>query len=220
MGSISRVCAFCQTPFSATHQAQIYCTAKCRVNACYARMAPLAVVPCQQCGTPMEIRRADQLSDGKRAQRYCSVACRAAARVIPPDQQRPSPTLVPRTCVQCGTEFLAEPSQVARGHAQCCSRHCTMIIRNQEHPKRAEDHPSWKGGRKISMGYVFLLVDGVYVQEHRLVMARHLGRELGVDEVVHHINQDRQDNRLENLQLMSRADHAALHNQERAAGTS
>jgi hypothetical protein len=43
---------------------------------------------------------------------------------------------------------------------------------------------------------------------------------LGVDEVVHHINQDRQDNRLENLQLMSRADHAALHNQERAAGTS
>ena len=56
-----------------------------------------------------------------------------------------------------------------------------------------------------------------YVMLHTVLMERQLGRYLTDDEVVHHVNHDRQDNRMENLQLMKKKDHMSMHMKERHA---
>jgi hypothetical protein len=67
------------------------------------------------------------------------------------------------------------------------------------------------GSGWLRYGYRLFYKDGKRVFEHRLVMEAHLGRKLQDGEIIHHINGDRLDNRVENLQIMTRSEHIKLH---------
>lgn len=63
----------------------------------------------------------------------------------------------------------------------------------------------------MKRGYKLIRVNGKRLDLHRHIMQQHIGRDLLPHEIVHHKNHDKNDNRIENLEIMDRSSHSKLH---------
>ena len=148
-------------------------------------------------------KQKEKLKSGITKRAYCSHACASKYKK----------TKRLATCANCGNEF--EPnrtqwSQYKRGVIKhmFCSIKCVGAFYS------GENSPRWNERRSVDeRGYVRILLGdrGGYKYEHRIVMEEKLGRKLRPEEDVHHINGNRQDNRPENLMLLSDSEHGRHH---------
>lgn len=122
-------------------------------------------------------------------------------------------------CPDCGKERWVRLIKGTPRSSRCL--HCATIKSNKT--RTCENNPRWKGGRLEDRGYIevklkpddfFYSMVGHqgYVLEHRLVMAKHLGRCLQPFEFIHHKNGIKNDNRIENLELTTVGSHIIEHN--------
>lgn len=113
-------------------------------------------------------------------------------------------------CLDCGKERWVQ-TRGGRAMNQRC-RSCSLVLARKQ---QIGNPPGWKGGKyKMHLGYIMVIIrpnnffypmahkDG-YAYEHRLVVATHLGRCLLPWEIVHHKNSVKDDNRIENLELLA-----------------
>ena len=84
--------------------------------------------------------------------------------------------------------------------------------------RKEDGNPNWKGGFYKKEGYVFVKQEGHpratkwgYIGEHILVVEKSIGRYLTKEEIVHHINGEKHDNKLENLMVMNKPEHYWFH---------
>jgi hypothetical protein len=100
----------------------------------------------------------------------------------------------PLTCQSCGRKFMGNKKT---------RMFCSLVCRgfSFRHPNVDKYLTTiLKRNGKVSQ-----------IRRHRLIMEEHLGRELKKNEVVHHINRNKRDNRIENLEVMTIHEHQKMH---------
>jgi len=153
-------------------------------------------LPCGKCGTQ---RQPALVQEGRIAKRASELGFAISGKDY---------WLFKDACPECKAELWRR--------SEALGKLCTHCVQQSLSRPSMEQHPRWVNGRRVRKdGYIEIALapsDPCFVMchhkkhtalEHRVVVARSLGRPLKPWEIVHHRNRNRADNRLENLELVA-----------------
>jgi hypothetical protein len=186
---------------------------------------------CQQCSKEFQSK---EIPQSKNNPKFCSRECFDFSKRKIKDVQK---AIALYESGMSQTEIAEQLGVTSYNIYRAFKRAGYKIPRKTTNKRTGEKNPNWSGGIQIGQGgYIKVKCPGHpranpkrgnYVPQHILVMERYLGRYLEWhgqndpnNEVVHHINHNTQDNRIENLQLMKEAQHRELHSKEALIKTS
>lgn len=161
------------------------------------------LIACKVCGNEFSVKMCH-----KDVLKTCSKACRFSLRSSTAKQrQKDDPRFA---APKAGSEKAKNLSRsVKLAYANGKMDHMKKVWKAGEKRWTGEGNPRYRHGNKN--GYKMIKIDGKWKEEHRAIMEKHIGRKLKKTEVVHHVNHDKHDNRLENLQVMTIAKHVSHH---------
>lgn len=132
-------------------------------------------------------------------------------------------------CIRCGEKKKSYNGKYCRkcfqlGERNPCKSHSKKIrekiSKSMKGINAGEKNPYWKGGKtKDGHGYIYIrnfnhpyTTKRGYIKRSRLIMEKILNRYLLPEEIIHHKNEIKNDDRPENLQLFSsKGKHSAFH---------
>lgn len=198
----------------------------------------LCIRKCSNCGKEVEIKHKNRV---ELKNIFCSQECSNEFRRKIRESDKNYFNCI---CPICNKKFHLKPHSLNDGsHNHYCSKECHRLAKieymrgekNHQYGLKGNKNASWKSDKKITnYGYVkircldhpFKDCDG-FVFEHRLIAERYLLNEENSIEIngkrylkeeyaVHHLDGNKQNNVLENLQVISKQEHSKLHSLERA----
>lgn len=124
----------------------------------------------------------------------------------------------PLSCAYCGKQYMVDARR-RLDISRFCSRSCRGSGPNPKKAHWGQDHPRFVavGTRRQWNGMpgVVVKTDQGWEREHRVVVGAPNRSKQEQYAVVHHIDGDPTNNTPENLQVMTQAQHALLHDPER-----
>lgn len=111
-------------------------------------------------------------------------------------------------CEHCGKLFRPIDSK-----KRTCSRTCGYAIRRNGSIKLRKKEVWWTDAKGYIQGKVWIDENTqIRVKQHRWIMEQFLKRRLNPNEDIHHINGNKKDNRIVNLQVISHSGHTKISN--------